>query len=373
MISFFVVVASLIPDTIAPGRFRAPDDFDYFAGAVALVIAVALLFRRRRPVAAFVVALSLSIVVTAAGHSSLGCVLAVGVAVFELARSGRRATAIGAALVALLAVGTILIARSHESLPRVIGVLAVIGFAAAAGDAIHSRRALIQSVLERAQRAEQSREEEARRRVIQERLRIARELHDAAAHQIAVINLQAGAATAALAGDRRGDTEQALASIRTSAQDVLSEIAALLVVLRTDDSTDPTHLAPVRGLSELPSLLESFQRAGLTITGDHRRSLPDLPGAVDIVAYKVVQEALTNAHKHGPGVAHLDIDVVNTRLHLRVVNRLGPPRDVAVGSGHGITGARERVASVRGELSAGTESEEYVFDVLLPIDQEVPA
>lgn len=254
-----------------------------------------------------------------------------------------------------------------------MGVLAIIAFAVAAGEALHSRRALIESMTERARRAEETREEEARRRVIQERLRIARELHDAAAHQIAVINLQAGAATAALAGNRREDTERALGSIRLSARNVLSEIAALLVVLRSEDEEAPTNLAPGRGLADLAPMLGGFEQAGLHVCGSHDAGLPSLPGAVDVVAYKAIQEALTNAHKHGAGgTVELNVGVERQQLHIHVTNRIAlPPRRAVIASGYGLAGIRERVASVHGELHTGTDGGTFTLDISLPLDPEL--
>lgn len=372
LIGIFIVVASLIPDTIAPGGFQAPDDFDLVAGAAAVIMAVSLFGRRRWPVPVFGIVLAISVAVTATGHSSLGCVIAVGVSVFEIARTGQRVSAIGAASASILILGTILVTRSHETLPRVIGVLAVIGFAAAAGDALHSRRALIDSITERARRAEETKEEEAQRRVIQERLRIARELHDAAAHQIAVINLQAGAATAAFAGNRREDTERALGNIRASARNVLSEIAAMLVVLRSDDEAGQTNLPPVRGMADLPSMLDEFEQAGLRVTGSHDDVPHELPGAVDVVAYKAIHEALTNAHKHGADAeAQLDIRAGDRDLFIHISNhRPAEPQRPEIPSGHGLTGIRERVASVHGEIDVSGDADTFTLDIRLPLDLE---
>ena len=368
-----IVLASLIPDTIAPGKFRVPEDFDLLAGMAAVLMALMLLVRRRWPVQVFALVLAISIVVTATGHSSLGCVLAVGIAVFEIARTGQRLIAYPCAALSIVSLGTILVVRSHETIPRVIGVLAIIGFAAAAGDALHSRRALIDSMTERALRAEETREEEARRRVIQERLRIARELHDAAAHQIAVINLQSGAAKAALTGNRREDTERALGNIQLSARNVLSEIAALLVVLRSEEEAEPPNLPPVRGLDDLAPLIQGFEAAGLRISGNHNPELPaSLPGAVDVVAYKVIQEALTNAHKHGTnGSAELGLVIERQQLKISVPNQIAfQAQQDQARSGYGLTGIRERVASVHGEMQAVTKADSFILKVSLPLEPE---
>ncbi|WP_258040299.1 sensor histidine kinase, partial [Streptomyces sp. SM9] len=176
------------------------------------------------------------------------------------------------------------------------GIFAWLGLAAAAGDAVRSRRAYITAIHERADRAERTREEEARRRVAEERLRIARDLHDVVAHHIALVNVQAGVAAHVM--DRRPDqAKEALAHVREASRSALDELRATVGLLRqSGDPEAPTEPAP--GLARLDDLAERFRNAGLPV----EIACPDrgdpLPAAVDLAAYRVVQEALTNVHKH---------------------------------------------------------------------------
>jgi signal transduction histidine kinase len=368
-LALLVVVASVIPDSIPSGDFRLDDDVDIPSGLVALVLAITLQWRHRQPRIVFWLVLGVATVMVGFGHPYLGYVLAVGVAVSQIARAGRRGAAIASAGVSIVALGLVLITGAQESFPRVVSVLAVVGFAGALGDAIHSRRALIDSILERAERAERTREEEAGRRVAEERLRIARELHDAAAHQIAVVNLQSGAATAALAHGRKEDAERALSAIRSATQDVLSEIAALLVVLRTEGLQNAPAAPPVAGLADLPELLERFRTAGLKVTLEDTDSLPELAGATDLVAYKVIQEGLTNAHKHGAaGCAGLTICIENEDLNIKIVNAIEPRASHhAISSGYGLQGIEERCTSVKGRVHVERQAESFTLAVLLPL------
>lgn len=233
--------------------------------------------------------------------------------------------------------------------------LVQIGFAAAAGDATRSRRAYIEAVTERARRAEASKESEARRRVAEERLNIARDLHDVVAHQIAVINLHAGVASESL---RRNGTEveQSLATIRAAARTVLGDIASLLTVLRAADPTadgDQSVSVPVPGLAGLESLVTEFARSGLDVEVREVGDRYPLPEAVDVVAYRVIQEALTNAQKHGADhSALLQIEYDAASVEITVTNTTDSAargRDSGR-AGLGLVGARERVAAVHGTL-----------------------
>ncbi|WUV76147.1 histidine kinase [Streptomyces sp. NBC_01477] len=204
------------------------------------------------------------------------------------------------------ALSTLLVVR-HWADGWVIAVFAWAGTAAAACDAVRSRRAYAAAIEERALRAEQTREEEARRRVAEERLRIARELHDVVAHQIALANVQAGVAAHVM--DRRPDqAKQALAHVREASRSALDELRATVGLLR-QRGEPAAPMEPAPGLDLLDQLLDGFRRAGLRVTFEERANgdpapLPrgPLPASVDLTAYRVIQESLTNVQKHaGPG------------------------------------------------------------------------
>ncbi|WP_314411305.1 sensor histidine kinase [Streptomyces sp. DSM 40484] len=235
-----------------------------------------------------------------------------------------------------------------------IGLLAWLGVGASIGDATRSRRAYIAEVEERARRAEQSRDEEARLRVVQERLRIARELHDVVAHHIAVIKVQASGAKHVLAHrpDRAGP---ALDHISRAADTALKEMASVVGLLRNSPDVDETTglgTEPTRGLVRLPQLVDSFTTAGLRVECHQVGEARDLPVLVDMAAYRIAQEALTNAQKYGDGAARLTIHYTPETVTLDITNAIGAPT-ARPGSGYGILGMRERAAANAGTLRAG--------------------
>jgi signal transduction histidine kinase len=244
-----------------------------------------------------------------------------------------------------------------------ISVLAWTGFAAALGQAIRSQKAYVAAVVERARRAEQTRDEEAGRRVIEERLRIARELHDVVAHHIAVIQVQAGVVDHLMV-ERPEAARDALGHVRRASRMVLDELSGMLDVLRQpDDPITPTDPAP--GLDRVVALVDSFAASGLRVDWKITGTPPPLPAAVDLVAYRLVQEGLTNAHKHGTGEAELLIAFEPAGLMIDVVNRVaarvgagsGPAVAATAGPGHGLAGMRERAHAVGGTVSAAPQDD----------------
>lgn len=175
------------------------------------------------------------------------------------------------------------------------------------------------------------------------------------AHQIAVINLHASVASSALR-TRPESVENSLATIRTAARTVLGEIAGMLHVLRTAEPSatgPPEGLAPVAGLAQLDRLVADVERGGLQVEVRAVGEPVELSPAVDLVAYRVIAEGLTNAQKHGSdGSALLQVDYRAGEFEATVTNTVAPRtgRGTAYAGGHGLTGARERIAAVRGTL-----------------------
>jgi signal transduction histidine kinase len=235
------------------------------------------------------------------------------------------------------------------------GVLALVGMAVAVGDALRTRRAYLAAVEERARRAEQSREEEAQRLVMEERLRIARELHDVVAHNLALISVQAGVATH-LMESNPGKATAALGHVRDAANAAVDELGAVLAVLRQNGDPDGTT-EPAPGLGNLPSLLDTVAAAGLRVRYNQAGPARPLPAATELAAYRIVQEALTNASKHGGGGADLDLTYTPEGLGIEVTNPLANQADgpSAAGTGHGLVGMRERATAAGGHLQAGPE------------------
>lgn len=342
--------------------------------AVMLAPAVLLPLRRRWPVPILGAVIALYGIAALIGTLSPGIIIASAIAMFGVANRLPRRQGLIVTLCAVVAVGlvSVLAALGGVFDPRVVQFVVTVAFAAAAGDATRSRREYIEAVTERAERAEQTRESEARRRVTEERLRIARDLHDTVAHQIAVISLNAGVATSAFE-DRPEKAREALASIRSAARTVLGEIGDLLEVLRRDDDPDEPSASPQLGLDRLDELVGQFRDAGLAVTVRTEGDLAAITGVPALVAYRVVHEALTNALKHGAErQAHLLVTVREHRASIIATNPRPPGLAPAVdaGGGHGLLGLRERVASVRGTVEAGIAPGGYRLAVTLPLGKE---
>ncbi|WP_143234612.1 sensor histidine kinase [Paractinoplanes atraurantiacus] len=225
----------------------------------------------------------------------------------------------------------------------------------AVGDAIRNRRALLAQLRDRAEQAERDREAEARRQVHDERIRIARDLHDVVAHHIALVNAQTGVALHLMEAspDR---ARQALAGIKETSRTALDELRATVGLLRQEGDPDQ-ELQPTPGFAEaeLDRLLETVRATGLEVELTRTGDPFPLSGPADLAAYRIVQEALTNARKHSttPRVS-LEIAYGETNLHLTVTNAAAASHRGA-GTGHGLIGMRERARAAGGNLTAGLE------------------
>ncbi|MFK0107501.1 sensor histidine kinase [Streptomyces sp. NPDC091217] len=229
----------------------------------------------------------------------------------------------------------------------------------ALGSATRIRNAYLEAVETRAKYAEQTREEEARHRVAEERVRIARELHDVVAHHLALANAQAGTLTflARTSPDKVAPMVNQLAATTSSA---LRELKATVGLLRRPD--DPDTLEPAPGLAQLPDLIESFTTTGLDVRVTTEGREQQLSPGVDLSAYRIVQEALTNITKHAPGgTAHAWLVYGHERLTITVTNTPGRlpavPTRIPHGDGFGLIGMRERAHSAGGSFSAGRRSD----------------
>jgi signal transduction histidine kinase len=335
--------------------------------AVAAIVVLAVLLRRRWPLAVLGVTTGFAVAEVVFHTQRGGFILALGVLTYSAALySPRRQPWHCAAAVfgVVFAAGAV----THPAdwlRPDSLGAFAWIFGGAGVGDSVRMRRAYIAEVTERARQAEQTREEEAQRRVIDERLRIARELHDVVAHHIAVISVQAGAAGHVL----RNDPEKVwpvLAHIRDAADTVLDEIQSVIGVLRDPDEVD---LEPAPGLDRLPDLLTGLRATGFRVAyeqvGPERR-----PAAVvDLAAYRIVQEALTNAHRYGDGAASLTIEYGPENIAVEVRNRVGAARgEQRAGSGFGLLGMRERAVAAHGMISTGVVGDgSFRVHAVLPV------
>ncbi|MFJ8622448.1 sensor histidine kinase [Kitasatospora sp. NPDC093550] len=357
------------------GRFVLPDPT---TGVIALVSAVAVFAHRRFPRAVTVVTL-LCTMLLAWSSPRLTPMLAAPLllALYFLAVRTDRATALRASITtAVLLTGISLLFGPGGPIGERIGVLAWALLPGALGDSIRNRRAHLAAIEERAERAERTREEEARRRVADERIRIARDLHDVVAHHIALANAQAGIAVHLM--DRHPvQAREVLSHITDATGAALQELRATVGLLRRAE--EPAPLEPTPGLDRLPELIGSFERAGLpvrlTVRGEPR---PLSPG-VDLTAFRIVQESLTNVAKHAHGAdAEITLAYSGSRVAVTVANgrpaATGRPRaallpaPVPGESGFGLIGMRERAGAVGGRLSADRQADGgYLVTAELPL------
>ena len=237
------------------------------------------------------------------------------------------------------------------------------------GENVRTQRAYANEMAARAEEAERRRDDEARRAVAEERLRLARELHDVTAHHVSVMAVQAEAGQALLPADPER-AAQTLGRIAASAREALGDLRRLLGVLRDDGGAEGEGRAPQPGLDALPQLAEEVQEAGVPVTLRLEGVRDTLRSSVDVSAYRIVQEALTNVMRHAPGahadvVVRFDSDAVEIEVtNERAANGDGTPPNRR---GLGLVGMRERAALLGGRLDAGPEGDgRFVVRARLP-------
>ena len=251
---------------------------------------------------------------------------------------------------------------SLQSFPAVVSAVA----GGAIGNAIRIHQEYWHSLEQRAADAEATRDLEATRRVAEERLRIARDLHDVVGHQVAVVSMHLGVAEVNLP-DQAESARTALDAARTGVRSVLLETQRILELLRrgTDDASTAE---PAPELSRLPELVESYRQIGLEVDA----AIDDVPASIDpavsLTAYRIVQEALTNAHRHGDGTASLRVRNVDGRILIEVVNPRRPGDGAADSGGYGLLGIRERVESAGGRLEVIDTNGSFRLSVVLTVD-----
>ncbi|MFV0407886.1 MAG: sensor histidine kinase [Propioniciclava sp.] len=329
---------------------------------LALIPAPLMFLRRRYPR----IVLALVVVCFVAGSlvsgSDIGPAVAVAFALYSAVVSSRRSTGwwIAAATAVVLLIVNLVVSSEYAP-PAILQVLLIVGATTALGDAVRSRRQYTEELKLRAERAEQTREAEASRAVAEDRLRIARDLHDAVAHQISVISLNAGVASATLEADPSA-ARDALGTIRSASRTVLTDIGDLLSTLRAPEEE---RRAPTVGTSSLDALLAEFTEVGLHTTFRIDGDLSSLSTAVDVVVYRVAQEGLTNALKHGTEPrTHLWIAVDDAEVRVVITNPAGSTEPGT--HGHGLTGIRERVESVRGTVNVAMRGDTHRLEATIP-------
>jgi signal transduction histidine kinase len=229
-------------------------------------------------------------------------------------------------------------------------------------DSISSRWRTQRALAAQTERAELER---ARRAVLEERTRIARELHDVVAHHMSLIAVRAETAPYRLS-DLTEPVRAEFGSLSDVAREALTEMRRLLGVLRQDQ---PAGLAPQPQLSDLSALVDATRQSGVSVELSVPSALGQVPSGVALCAYRIVQEALSNASRHAPGAAvTVSLDHDAGAVLLRVANGPGGPARNEHEPGHGLTGMRERVALLGGSLSAGTAPDGgFVVSAVLPL------
>lgn len=297
--------------------------------------------RRRSPAGAFAVSTAAAGVYLAFGWPMVGLGLAALVTTYSLAAyTARRTSLVSLAAVELALVG-FAVADSGPQLDTLVGNLVVIAASWVLGDGTRRRRE--DAVADQRRLAGQA--------VADERLRIARELHDVVAHSMSVIAVQAGTGRMVIDDDVE-HARNALRSIEETSREAMDEMRRLLGVLRADGS-DGAALAPLPTLDDLDRLVASAVEGGtpvdVVVDGDRTRA----PVGIEMAAYRVLQEALTNVRRHAPGTpARVHVAFEPDELVVEVENLVGGEAG-PVGGGHGLLGMRERVSLYRGTFEAG--------------------
>ncbi|MER6564074.1 histidine kinase [Streptomyces sp. NPDC001027] len=320
-----------------------------------------LVFRSRWPLPVALVTVASGLTLMALAPGSAMAPAAGLVALYTLAVLGSRRTAWTVGVAAAAAIAGVHAATHAESL---VGGSALVQFdfaiaATALGRAVRNRRDHLAEARARVERAESMQEEEARRRVTEERVRIARDLHDVVAHHITLVNAQAGVAHHLM---RRNPDQafEALAHIKENSRAALDELRATVGLLRQPDDAPGTR-APIPRLADLDALAGGLRAGGLAVHLSRTGTPAPQAPATELTAYRIVQEALTNTHKHASATratVHLDYGPHTLRVTVTDDGRPGGgrPGGAPAGSGgHGLIGMRERAAAIGGTVTAGPQ------------------
>ena len=312
----------------------------------------AVVLRRRYTVAALTGAVLLAIaldVLQGTENPLVTAVIALLVYTFATRTDRRVAWIVTGVVAATLMAGQMIWTRTAT---EVFSTLAWVVVGSAIGDATRSRRAYVAEVEQRALQAEQSRDEVARLRVAQERVRIARELHDVVAHHIAAIRVQASGARNILT-HRPEQVAPALANISRLSDAVLREMTSVIGLLRQPAGGGVLSVEPTPGLAQLTGLLDDFGSAGLRVDHEQTGTPRELPVLADLAAYRIIQEGLTNAQKYGDGSARLTVGYTLGGVTVDITNVIRDRPGGGGGGGFGLLGMGERVTANGGTFTAG--------------------
>ncbi|GAA2418487.1 sensor histidine kinase [Actinomadura vinacea] len=326
----------------------------------------ALYLRRRHPAAVLVITMVAAAVYYPTTEPDGPIMIAFVAALYTAAAEGRVRAAV---LVAAVAMGVVAYGEAGSSVNHLedAAIWMLAGWfvaVVAVGGVVHNRRAYLREADRRALAAEHGREEEARRRATEERLRIARELHDILGHNISLINVQA---TAALHGGDPAAHQAALDAIKQASKETLRELRTTLGMLRQVDEQAPT--APAPGLARLGELAERSTAAGTAVHVEIEGEPRMLPPETDLAVYRIVQEALTNVTRHSDAAsAAVRVRLAPAEVLVEIVDDGRPvPGGQHAGSGNGLRGMRERAEALGGAFEAGPADGGYRVSARLPV------
>jgi signal transduction histidine kinase len=351
------------------GVLHGDGDERWIAVAIGIAAAASLVARHRAPGWTLAVSGALALVLLhvepAAGATAM---IAPAVALYSLALTRGRLAQVVAALAAVTAI--IVVEALHPGSPtllQTLGHVLLVAIPLLAAEAHRARHANLALLRERLELAEQTREQEARARAEQERMRIARDLHDVVAHTLTTINVQAATAAELLDRDP-AHARRALETIEDASRDAIGELRAVLGVLRDDDEPD-VPLAPAPDVDTVSELVARARQEGVDVRLEVEGERPDhVPDAVSLAAFRIVQESLTNARRHASGApVRVLLSFEPAQLSVAVENGAGRSGNgVAASTGVGITGMSERASAAGGTLRAGPLPHGYRVDAALP-------
>jgi signal transduction histidine kinase len=366
-IAGIVLFASLQTPPAQNNQINLPP-LDALATVIVVAAALLVLARRHHPAAMWSATITLALVSAIVTDGPIRCVPAIIVALYTVASWSTRRMALLAAITSAIVV--VLSLADQGSLSWTNGALYALvswcGFAGAIGDAVRSGRVILQQAIDRARIAEQSREEEARLRVAEERLRISRDLHDLVGHHLAVVRVQAGVAQH-LFSENPALAQEALVQVKGAAGKALEQTRQLVGLLRTGE--DGVLREPTFGIEQLHDLVDSLREAGAAIQWIHSGPELSAPTASSQHMYRIIQEALTNAVKHGSGEVELRTTMAPDQARIVVRNPHQHPSPATAPSGHGLIGMRERVALCNGTLNVAESPQYFELTVVIPFPE----
>jgi signal transduction histidine kinase len=351
----------------------SPDAPRPVLASAALVAMLSLRWRRRAPLASATVTLGTIAVLSAFWRLDGAWVaLAMLVPLYSVAAHCELRPALIGAVLGLVAGALGTLAEDNAGVGDFLTnysfiAVVLVGLPWVGGRALRSRQLRAVALEDRAEALQRESEERARAAVAEERLRIARELHDVVGHSLGVIVIQAGAERATLAPEQE-TTRDTLVTIEQTGRQALGEMRRLLDMLRRDD--EEVALAPQPSLAQLEALVEKVRAAGLPVELRVEGEQVPLPPGIDLSAYRIVQEALTNALKHaGPARARVTVRYADDGLELEIADDGPGVGNADGGGGHGLVGIGERVALYGGTLRTGTRpGGGYAVSARLPFE-----